>query len=87
MTLPPAEEVVARLKPDDVNMEFDNVVLLRAVEVARLLGLSRSQTYQMMAEGRLPIIRIGRAVRVPKQALAEWIRTNTANTSEGVNHS
>ena len=62
----------------------DNVVLLRALDVARLLGLSRSQTYQMMADGRLPVVRIGRAVRVPKQALAEWIRSNTAKSGNEV---
>ena len=55
----------------------DDVVLLRAVEVARLLGLSRSQVYAMMGTGRLPIIRIGRAVRVPRSALREWIAANT----------
>jgi excisionase family DNA binding protein len=58
-------------------MDDPEVTLLRAVEVARLLGLSRAQVYCMMSDGRLPIIRIGRAIRVPKHALAAWIRANT----------
>jgi excisionase family DNA binding protein len=58
------------------------VILLRAVQVARLLGLSRAQIYAMMSDGTLPIIRIGRAVRVPKHALATWIRANTKRGAE-----
>lgn len=61
--------------------ETEDVVLLRAVEVARLTGLSRSQIYAMMATGRLPVIRIGRAVRVPKRALAEWIKRKTESAA------
>ena len=81
------ESSTALLERDEADAIADSVVLLRAVEVARLLGLSRSQIYQMMAGGQLPVVRIGRAVRVPKRALAEWIRTNTVGTSEGVHGS
>lgn len=55
----------------------DEPLLLRATEVARLLGLSRSKVYQMMSEGTLPIIRIDRAIRVPREALIKWIRKQT----------
>jgi excisionase family DNA binding protein len=64
-----------------LDIDGDCVVLLRAVEVARLLGLSRSQTYVLMATGQLPVVRIGRAVRVPKAALAEWIRNKTESAA------
>ena len=70
------------LEREELDIGTDDIVLLRAVEVSRLLGLSRSQVYQMMADGRLPVIRIGRAIRVPKQALAEWIRANTTAPSD-----
>ena len=56
---------------------FDGLVLLRGIEVARILGVSRSKAYEMMADGTLPVIRIGRAVRVPKRALAKWVEDNT----------
>jgi excisionase family DNA binding protein len=67
------------LEREELDIGTDDIVLLRAVEVSRLLGLSRSQVYQMMADGRLPVIRIGRAIRVPKRALSEWIRANTTS--------
>ena len=85
--LPNESSSTALLERDEADVVADSVVLLRAVEVARLLGLSRSQIYQMMAGGQLPVVRIGRAVRVPKRALAEWIRTNTVSTPEGVHGS
>jgi excisionase family DNA binding protein len=77
------ENDLAHFERGDVGTASDSVVLLRAIEVARLLGLSRSQIYLMMADRRLPSVRIGRAVRVPKRALAEWIRLNTARMSGG----
>ena len=63
------------------NIESE-VALLKAGQVALSLGISRSLAYAMMATGRLPVVRIGRAVRVPKSALAEWVKRNTDLTSE-----
>jgi excisionase family DNA binding protein len=47
--------------------------LLRADEVAEILGLGRSKVYEMMAAGVLPVVRLGRSVRVPRRQLYEWI--------------
>lgn len=48
-------------------------LLLRAEEVAQRLSLGRSKVFALMADGTLPVVRIGRAVRVPEQALREWV--------------
>jgi excisionase family DNA binding protein len=56
-------------------MEMNETPLLyRAAEVARLTGLSRQGIYQLAAEGRIPCVRIGRAVRFPAEALQAWVR-------------
>jgi len=52
-------------------------LLLNAEETARLLGLGRTKVYEMLAAGELPVIRIGRNVRVPRDGLSEWIRQHT----------
>lgn len=52
-------------------------LLLRAGEVARLLGLGRSTVFALLAAGELPIVRIGRSVRVPRVALERWIDERT----------
>jgi len=61
-------------------------LLLRAGEVARLLGLGRSSVFALLAAGELPVVRIGRCVRVPRIALERWIddRTNQATNRSGV---
>ena len=52
--------------------------LLDSREVARLLGLGRTKVFQMMARDELPVVRIGRCVRVPRAALRDWLETQTA---------
>ena len=42
-----------------------------------MLGLGRTKVYEMMAAGDLPVVRIGTAVRVPRQRLLDWIDENT----------
>jgi excisionase family DNA binding protein len=42
-------------------------------EVARLLGISRTKTFQMIASAELPVVRIGRCVRIPREALLHWV--------------
>ena len=54
-----------------------DALLLKAEEVAKMLGLGRTKVYEMMASGELPVVRIGTAVRVPRQRLLDWIDENT----------
>jgi excisionase family DNA binding protein len=52
-------------------------LLLRAAEVATLLGLGRSTVFALLAAGELPVVRIGRSVRVPRVALERWVDERT----------
>ena len=56
-------------------------LLLKAGEVAKLLGLGRSKVFAMLAVAELPVIRIGRSVRVPRTALENWIAEHTQQAS------
>lgn len=51
----------------------DTPLLLRVPEAARMLGIARSLAYEMARDGRLPAVRIGKAVRVPRRRLEAWI--------------
>ena len=53
-------------------------LLLDGRQVAILLGIGRTKTFQLMLRGELPTIRIGRCVRVPANALANWIETHSS---------
>lgn len=48
-------------------------LLMRVGEVSAALGLGRSKVYSMMASAELPVVRIGRCVRVPRAALDAWL--------------
>lgn len=52
-------------------------LILRTREVATLLGISRPTAYQMIRDGRLPVVRIGAKLHVPRQALMHWLETAT----------
>jgi excisionase family DNA binding protein len=58
-------------------------MLLRTTEVGKVLGLGRSTIFELLAAGELPTVRIGRAVRVPRQALEDWIRQRTVEQRAG----
>ena len=50
-------------------------ILLRPVEAAEMLGLSRAQVYVLCARGLLPSVRIGTSVRLPAESVLELIKT------------
>lgn len=50
-----------------------NDELLRPEDVQRILRIGRSKVYEMIARSELPVIRIGRVVRVPRRELERWI--------------
>ena len=58
-------------KQNSVNGDYP--MLLKVEAAAKLLSLGRTKTYALIAAGELPVIRVGRAVRVPVASLHQWI--------------
>jgi excisionase family DNA binding protein len=48
-------------------------MLLTVRDVAVALRLGRTRTYALLRSGEIPVIRVGRAVRVPRDGLCRWI--------------
>ncbi len=48
-------------------------MLLTVNEAARLLRISRNLCYDLVAQGRLPHVRLGRRILIPRQGLEQWI--------------
>ncbi len=48
-------------------------LLYRVEEVAEMLAIGRSKTYELIASGGLPVVHLGRCVRVPADALQRWL--------------
>jgi excisionase family DNA binding protein len=46
---------------------------LKVPEVAVLLRIARSRAYELVADGTIPAVKIGRSVRVSRQALSQYL--------------
>ncbi|MCW5829293.1 MAG: helix-turn-helix domain-containing protein [Deltaproteobacteria bacterium] len=46
--------------------------LVRIDECCRFLGISRAKLYEVMDQGELPYVKIGRSRRIPQQAMKEF---------------
>lgn len=57
----------------NTNTQATERLLLRIPEAAQSIGVGRSTLYLLIAEGAIPVVRIGRAVRVPAAALRDWV--------------
>jgi len=55
------------------SVEADLPLLVDSREVARLLGIGRTKAFELMARDQLPVVRIGRSVRVLRSALERWV--------------
>jgi excisionase family DNA binding protein len=51
-----------------------DALLLTPRELGALLRLGKNKTYELLASGEIPVIRFGRALRVPRAAVEDWIR-------------
>jgi excisionase family DNA binding protein len=56
-------------------------MLLRPEEGADAIGVSRARFYELMSEGRIKSIKIGRSRRVPITELQSWIAAELATQS------
>ena len=55
--------------------------VLTAREAAAILRVGRNQLYQAVGRGELGAIRIGRSIRIPKQALLELLAAASTTAS------
>jgi excisionase family DNA binding protein len=52
---------------------MENKFLYTIPEITGLLGISRTKVYQLIKAGELPVVRIGRSVRIYRPELQEWL--------------
>lgn len=56
-------------------------VLLRGEEVAMLLNISRAKAFKMMNAREIPVVRLGKSIRCPREALLAMISKKTQHPS------
>jgi excisionase family DNA binding protein len=55
-------------------------LLYRVEEVAEMLAIGRSKTYELIASSRLPVVHLGRCV--PAYALQHWLAAQGQNGAQ-----
>ncbi|MEU9397714.1 helix-turn-helix domain-containing protein [Streptomyces sp. NPDC048324] len=55
--------------------------LLTVAEVASIMRIRKSSVYRLVHSGHLPAIRVGRAFRVPEQAVHDFLQGSLRNVS------
>jgi excisionase family DNA binding protein len=62
-------------KMTQANKPFENYEkLLKAIEVAEILNISRALSYRLLQQGEIPVVKIGSAVRVRPIDLERFIQ-------------
>ncbi|CAN5462085.1 hypothetical protein BH20ACT21_BH20ACT21_00020 [soil metagenome] len=69
-----AEDRKSQQQQSNYSSLDDLPAVLTVEEVARLLRVGRTACYSAIRSGELPSIRLGRAIRVPKHALADMLK-------------
>ena len=61
---------------------YDELPLfLNAAMVAKVLGVSPSNGYELMHEPDFPMLKVGNRMVVPKEKFAEWVEQHTSGSS------
>ena len=66
-------ELDATVVADEEPRPAHRRLLLTVTETARLLGISRSMTYNLISARQLEVVHIGRCARVPYAAAIEFV--------------
>lgn len=60
--------------------------LVRPAEAAEMMSIARSTLYLMIRQGVLPVVHVGRAARIPTEAIRTWIARECELTSDRGRH-
>ena len=50
--------------------------LLKAADIAQVLNISKSQTFKLLSQGQISVVKLGKLVRVKENDLFDYIENN-----------
>lgn len=56
-----------------LNMGIDKRLCITVPEAAEMLGISRNFAYELVKQGKLPVIRFGKRLLIPRAALDKML--------------
>jgi excisionase family DNA binding protein len=57
-------------------------LLLRPMEAAESIAVSKSKIYELLASGSIPSVRIGKSIRIPREELKKWVDSQLTQATE-----
>lgn len=63
------DQLALPVTPQDYGAEIAQPHLLTVKEAAALMRIGRDTTYALVAQGRIPSVKLGRQIRIPRNAL------------------
>ena len=60
------------------NMGIDKRLCMTVPEAAEMLGISRNHAYELARQGKLPVIRLGKRLIIPRIGFEKWLEENLA---------
>jgi excisionase family DNA binding protein len=76
--------VISATERDTDMFNNQTQVLLRARDIAFLLNISLPYAYRLMQTGEIRTVKMGRSVRVRKEDLIDFIKSNMSISNSGV---
>ena len=67
---------------DAQEKELPPKVNLKTVEVAEFLNVSLATVYEMIHDGGLPCVKLGRIYRIPREAFVQWLNKKESDAAE-----
>jgi excisionase family DNA binding protein len=78
----PSAEFGAHTQANGTYLPDPMSMLLTVRDVSVALRLGRTRTYALLRSGEIPVIRVGRAVRVPRDGLCRWIEEHCTTVDQ-----
>ena len=55
--------------------------MLTVVQLAEVLGISRTGAYELVRRNDFPALKIGKRIVIPKEALARWVSDHVGKSA------
>jgi excisionase family DNA binding protein len=65
----------------DINMFGTFQDLLTIDDVQKALGIGRTMAYRLIGSGRIPYMRVGKSIKVPKRFLIDFVLASCYTTA------
>jgi excisionase family DNA binding protein len=71
------------MRGSEVHSLGDLPVMLTVEQLGQVLRVSRAKSYQILRQPGFPAVRLGRAIRIPREALRCWLERQMEGPAAG----